>query len=67
MRKLIGLSIIVFFAILATVPGWSIIGFSQSLAKNEAVATYIFYFLATVVVALLVMVAYKFLLSDQGE
>lgn len=67
MKKLIGLSIVIFFAVLATVPGWSIIGFSQALAKNEQVATYIFYFLATIVVALLVIVAYKFLLEEKGK
>ncbi len=67
MRKFIGLSIIMFFAVLATVPGWSIVGFSQALAKNEQVATYIFYFLAAVVVVLLVMVAYKLLLGPNDE
>ena len=67
MRKFIGLSIIMFFAVLATAPGWSIVGFSQALAKNEQVATYIFYFLAAVVVVLLVMVAYKLLLGPNDE
>ena len=64
MKKLIGLGIVIFFAVLATVPGWSLIGFSQSLAKNQQVVDYIFYFITIVVVALLVMVVYKFLLTD---
>lgn len=67
MKKLIGLSIIIFFAVLATVPGWSVIGFSQALAKNEQVATYIFYFIGLVVVALLVVVAYKLLLEKDED
>ena len=64
MKKLIGLGIVIFFAVLATVPGWSIVGFSQSLARNQQVVDYIFYFLTIVIVALLIVVVYKFLLAD---
>ncbi len=67
MRKLIGLGIVVFLAVVATVPGWSLIGFSQSLAKNQQVVDYIFYFITIVVVTLLVVAVYKLLLEDDKD
>ncbi len=65
MRKLLGLLIIVFLAIMATVPGWSIIGFSQALANNEQVVSYIFLFMALLFVALLIITVYWLLLKDK--
>ena len=66
MKKLIGLGIVIFFAVLATVPGWSLIGFSQSLAKNQQVVEYIFTLLTIVIVAVLLIVAYNFLFAGKN-
>jgi hypothetical protein len=63
MRKLLGLLIIVFLAVMATVPGWSIIGFSQALANNQQVVSYIFFFMAVLFVALLIITVYWLLLK----
>jgi hypothetical protein len=67
MRKLIALLIIIFFAVLATVPGWSIIGFSQALANNEQIVSYIFLFMALAIVAILIVLVWWLLFKDKSN